>query len=675
METTTILYLLLAMLSSIAFSWFLYFYKRKDRLKVHLLLFSLRSFGIFAILLLIINPVIERNSVTNIRPKLTVLIDNSSSISFVNNEEKIRDLVGYFKNQRSLNNKYDVSYYSFDKELQVLDTLLFLGKQTNIHTSVNQAIRLHSKTNDPIVVVTDGNQTIGNSYQFITTEKNIYPVIVGDTLPNNDVRIEQVNVNKYSYLKNKFPVEIRVFYDGDAAVNTNVAIQHNGKTIYKKNLSLSKSNNSETIETTIESSREGVQYYTVKASRIGNEKNTTNNKKSFSVDVLKEQTNILLLTSFYHPDLGAIKKSIEVNKQRKVVIKNINNNNIQLKDYQLVMLYQPNDRFKKSFDTIFASDMNYFVITGTQTNWNFLNEIQPDYYKTSIRKNEYYHPVFNNAYVTFKQEDIGFELFPALQDVFGTISISGNHDALLFQKIAGISTQQPLLATFENAQQKRGVLFGEGIWKWRAASFSNSSSFQDFDYFISKIIQYIASNKKRERLSLRYENSYSSGNPVVIDAFYVDKNYQFDPRATLQLQITNSQTKISQQHLFSLRNNTFETIIDELQPGTYDFVVRVENQSIRKTGRFVVEEFQIEQQYTKANTKHLNQLANRTQGKSYFIDKKEQLVQDLLIDNRYVIRQKVEIKNESLIEWEYVLTLILFVFGVEWFVRKYYGMI
>ncbi len=138
-------------------------------------------------------------------------------------------------------------------------------------------------------------------------------------------------------------------------------------------------------------------------------------------------------------------------------------------------------------------------------------------------------------FLTFGQKEISFESFPPLDDLFGNINMTSKFDALLFQNIAGFKTQTPLLATFETDTQKSVVLFGEGIWKWRASSFLNTGSFQDFDAFLANLIQYLASTKKRERLSLNYDALYPANTPIAINAFYVDKNYQFDVRAKLNL--------------------------------------------------------------------------------------------------------------------------------------------
>jgi len=673
LQTTTIIYIIIALLASSAISWFLYFYKQKEQRKIDYLLFGLRAISIFLLLLLLINPSIERKEITNEKPILSVLVDNSLSIQHFQKETEVGELLNQIRTDNSLQAKFDVQYFQFGEQLKILDSLNFKENQTNIYKAINGVEALQKNVIAPIVLISDGNQTNGNMYPFIETNKNTFPIVVGDTIAQSDVRIAQLNVNKYSYLKNKFPVEIRALYEGTKNSTTQLSIAYKGKTIYKKNLLFSADNNVQTITTNIESTQEGIQYYKASLTNIEGEQNIENNTKSFSVEVLNEQTTILLLTSVLHPDIGALKKSIETNKQRSVTVQQINNFKGNINDYQLVILYQPTIDFKKVFDEIHKNNSNYFVITGTQTNWNFLSEMQSNYYKNSINQSEEYGAIFNNGFLTFGQEDISFESFSPLKDAFGRLTLNSKFDVLLFQNIAGIRTETPLLATFENTNQKSAVLLGEGIWKWRATSFINSSSFEDFDGFISNLVQYLASTKKRERLSLSYEKLFSANIPITISAFYVDKNYQFDARANLNLKVTNSTTNRSQNIPFSLQNNSFEAVVEELPPGDYQFIVTIENQTIGKLGQFKITSYQIEEQFTKANQKELELLAANTNGRVYYSSTSLQLLSDLVSDNRYTILQKSKTINQQLIDWKFVLWLAILFLAIEWFIRKYIG--
>ena len=675
MQTTTIIYIIIALLFSSAISWFLYFYKQKEKRSIDFVLFGLRAISVFLLLLLLINPTIERNEITNEKPILSVLVDNSLSIQHFNKENVVSAVVNDFKSNTSLLDKFTLQFYQFGNSLNGLDSLRFSENQTNIYKALNGVEALQKNVTSPVVLISDGNQTTGKLYPYISTEKNVFPIVIGDTLAQTDIRISQLNVNKYSYLKNKFPVEITVLYEGNTSVSSQLVIEYKGKPIYRKNLAFNADKNVKTITTTINATKEGIHYYKAVVRPFTSEKNVENNEKTFSVEVLNEQTKILLLTSVLHPDLGAFKKSIETNKQRSITIKNVEEFKENIKAYQLVLLYQPTIAFQSVFEKIQKEESNYFVITGDHTNWNFLNEMQPDYYKNSINQTEEYGAIFNNGFLTFGQKNISFESFSPLKDAFGKITMKTKFDALLYQNISGIETQTPLLATFEKGNQKSAVLFGEGIWKWRANSFINTSSFQDFDAFLGNLIQYLASTKKRDRLSLNYEKLHTANTPISIAAFYVDKNYQFDARAILNLNLRNTDTNVRQNIPFSRQNNSFEAIIENLPSGNYQFDVRVANQSIKRSGQFKITTYQIEEQFTKANQLALSLLASNTNGKLYFETTSNELIRDLIADKRYVTIQKSKTIQQYLIEWKLLLFLAVFFFSVEWFIRKYIGKI
>ncbi len=675
MQTTTIIYISIALLSSSAISWFLYFYKQKERRSIDYLLFGLRAISIFLLLLLLINPTIERKEITNEKPILSILVDNSLSIKHFNKESVVTEIANNFTSNASLLDKFNVQLYQFGNSLDVLDSLHFLENQTNIYKAINGVEAQQKRVIAPVVLISDGNQTSGNLYPYIATKKNVFPIVIGDTLAQTDVRISQLNVNRYSYLKNKFPVEITVLYEGNKSVSSQLVISYKGKPIYRRKLTFNADKNVQTITTTIPAVTEGIQYYTASVHRIEGEKNVENNAKTFSVEVLNEQTKILLLTSVLHPDLGAFKKAIETNKQRSITIQHVKEFTGNIAEYQLVLLYQPSIDFQSVFEKIQKEKSNYFVISGANTNWNFLNEMQSNYYKNSINQTEEYGAIFNNGFLTFGQKDISFQSFSPLKDAFGKITLKTKFDALLNQNISGIETQTPLLATFENGNQKSAVLFGEGIWKWRASSYRNTNSFQDFDAFLGNLVQYLASTKKRDRLRLTYEKLYTANTPISISAFYVDKNYQFDGRAALHVSLRNTDTNVRQNVPFSLQKNSFEAILEELPPGNYQFDVTVGNQAIKRSGQFKITNYQIEEQFTKANQEKLSLLASNTNGKLYYETNFNELVQNLIADKRYATIQKSNTIQQYLIEWKLLLFLAIFFFSVEWFIRKYIGKI
>src|SRR5690606_40109852 len=108
---------------------------------------------------------------------------------------------------------------------------------------------------------------------------------------------------------------------------------------------------------------------------------------------------------------------------------------------------------------------------------------------------------------------------------------------MLFQRIEGIATEIQLLAVDENSNRKSGVLFGEDIWKWRSQAFIDTGSFEEFDNFMSKLVQYLASTQKRDRLTFEAEAVYLENETILITARYFDQIYVFNHGGELEIDV------------------------------------------------------------------------------------------------------------------------------------------
>lgn len=673
MQTTTIIYIVLALLLSVSIAFFQYYYKAKSKVKINILLFFLKTISLFLLILLLINPIIKKTTLENAKPVLSVLVDNSKSIPFFKEDKNVTAFLQEIKDDKNINEKFDIKKFTFGNKLNNLDSLSFNNNETNISEAINSVNELYKNKIAPIILLTDGNQTIGNDYEFINSNQKIYPIVFGDTVQYKDLKITQLNVNKYSYIKNKFPVEVLLNYEGKENVTSQFSIYKKGKVVFSKRVQFSSTETSKTIITNLTSNEEGLQYYSASIRKIEGEKNIKNNTKNFSVEVIDEQTKVLILYSVIHPDIGALKKAIESNKQRSVDFYHVSNSKININDYQLVVLYNPNNYFNKILNELKLKNSNYFLIFGANTDWNFINKQQLGATKNAINQTENYGAFLNTSFLTYLQKDINFNEFPPLKDIFGEVVILKEHQVLLYQNINGLKTKQPLLATFEINNQKSAMLFGEGLWKWRAASFLNTNSFEEFDKFIGNLIQYLASNKKRNRLEVNAENLYPANSTINLSAFYTDKNYKFDARASLEISITNNETKKVTKFPFSLINNSYQTEIENLTSGNYSYKVSVVGQNISKYGKFKITDYQIEEQFTNANSKKLLKLANKTGGKQYYKDEVELLKKELFENENFYTTQKSIIKEQNLIDWKWVLFIIIGLLSVEWFIRKYYG--
>lgn len=626
-------------------------------------------------MLVLLNPSITKESIINQKAKLSVLVDNSSSITFFKKDSLVHAILQNFKTHKKLNKRFDINYYSFGNLFQQSDSFSFDENQTDISMPLERISKIQKNASNAIVLLSDGNQTIGNDYQYTSLKDPVFPIIIGDTTEYQDVKIAQINVNRYSFINNQFPVESILQYEGTQTIKLRYSLENNGKIIFSKRINFSEKNNSHILKTFIKATKEGTNFFTSKVEYLENEKNIVNNSKNFSVEVIDKQSEVLLISSFYHPDLGALKKAIESDKQRKVTIKIVDNKNIQLNKYQLVVLYQPNNKFNIIIDQLNSSKSSFMLITGSKTDWLFLNNKSLGINKKNINQLENYSARFYNGFLNFSQKNIGFENFPPMIDYYGETTVSIPHQTLLYQSINGFSSQNPLLATANHNNQKKVFLFGEGIWKWRSSSFLKNNSFQYFDEFIGNLVQYASNKKIRNRLDLDITPYYNANSSIQIGAFYVDENYQFDDRATLLFTIKNKDSKNKKIFPFSLSGTSYQLELTSLEAGEYEYTIEVDGQNISKKGTFKVKEFLVEEQFTNANSSKLELLAQKTTGKLYFEDKHRLVINDLVTDNRFSTIQKSKKSIDKLVNWQWIMLLIIGLLSLEWFIRKYIGKI
>ena len=677
MQTQTIIYIILAIVLALAVALFQYIYKSKKRGKTYWGLAILRFFTVFSILLLLINPKFESLSYYNEKPKLVVAVDNSESVTYLKQDAKANTLINQLKSNKELNAHFDLEFYRFGKELVASDSLAYDEKQSNLAMVFDRLSEVYTNSVAPTLFISDGNQTYGSDYTYAIKKHKqaVFPVILGDTTTFADLKLQQLNVNRYAFLKNKFPVEIIATYNGNVSVNTTLRITSGNATVFSSPMRFSKANSSKIINVTLSANRVGIGSYTAELIPLENEKNKVNNIKNFAVEVIDQKTKVAIVSEIIHPDLGTLKKAIESNEQRQADIVSVQEFLKQSNDYQLVIAYQPTNNFRSIFEEIDRLKLNKIVIAGNSTNWSVLNTIQSNYKQQVTNQTEEFQPALNKNYGTFIVDNLNFSDFPPLNSEFGELKFSVPFETILYKTINGTQLNEPLLATFEFDERREALLLGDGLWRWRAQVYVEEGAFNSFDNFIGKLIQYLSTSKKRSRLNVNYESFYNGSDNVMISAQYFNKNYEFDAKSNLEITLKNKETEAITTVPFVLNNANYEVDLSTLQAGDYTFTVNVSSENISKSGELKILDYNVEQQFLNADVDKLKALATSSNGKAYFIDQVSLLIPDLLADSRFAIVQKSVKKTVPLIDLKYLLALILLFLTAEWFIRKYNGLI
>ncbi|MDH3698875.1 MAG: VWA domain-containing protein [Flavobacteriaceae bacterium] len=677
MPGSNFIMILLGAVLALLLAWWHYLPRPNRKSTLYRALAFLRFLSLFGLILLLINPKFTKTTYDLEKALLTILVDNSSSMIATDSANTHRELTRRLTENKELQDRFTVSAMVFGEEMRPLDSLSFTDQATNISDPLQSLKDVSIGNNTVTVLVSDGNQTLGQDYEFMRhkPEQRIFPVVVGDTTTYEDLRLDRVNMNNYAYLKNTFPIEIFASYTGDGNRNSVLRISMNGQTRFQQNLSFTQETDAVQVTAKLEAQTTGLQDVRVSLSSFENERNVYNNSRQLSLEVIDEKTKIVIVSSLVHPDLGSLKSAIEQNEQREVTITSPIAPKSSWEDADLLILYQPDRAFTPVYEVLKKESISTMTIIGLRTDWSFLNSVQNIYSMSSYGQAEEIFPDLNASFSIFDVSTLDINEFPPLDFELGEITIIADYETLLDQKVKGVVLDEPMLVTIRGEDRNEAILFGENSWKWRVQSFRNEGDFRSYDAFIAQLIRFLDLKKRANRLTLEYDKSYEGVNAAEIVARYFNETMAFEGNASLKLFIKTREETSYREFPMLLRNGYFGLSINDFPAGDYEFTVRVEGTDIARSGSFKILDFDVEKQLVSSNYKKMERLANASGGILFFADQLDQLIDDLSSRNEFLPVQKSNQNVVPLIDFRILLAAIAICLASEWFLRKYNGLI
>lgn len=670
--------IIVSIILSVGLAYGQYLFKQKQKNKITYLLFALRSLVWFSVFLLLFNVRCEQKSITEIKPILPVYIDQSASVAYVEGENDAQNAIRELKNNKALNAQFDVQYFVFDQEVLPLneDELPnFTGKHSRLDRIALHQRKVFTAKKFPSLLITDGNQTQGEDFAYSFPAHNpVFSLVLGDTTPVWDSRIRLVNANKFAFLKNKFPIEVSISYNGTDAFATELLVKSKDKVIAKESVQFSNTMPAMTKTFMVTAEHLGLQTYEIELKPRKDEKNTTNNRKIVAVEVIDQRTEIALVSTLTHPDMGAIKQALSRNKQRQITEGNPSKFQ-DISKTDVFIFYQPDRTCETLLREVIKQNKNFWVISGTHTDINWLSSITGDFTVKSVPQNEEYLPIYQSGFQAFQWEGSTLANLPPLNHPFGSIQPKKNIQTIFESKIRNTPTEQPLWTFSEEGTHRRAYLFGQDIWRWRLHFYKNNGSFELFDQLIDKSIQFLATQPKRSPLVVQHDTFFEEGETVQLQAQFYDKNFELDLNRRLELELISETGNYKRKFDFLRNTNGYTIQMDGLAAGTYQYAVREPESNTQRKGAFEIIAFDREKQQSGANLEALQTLANQTQAAVFHPSKVNDFVQTLLKSEKYPIIEKVATEQRELIHWIWLLVTIVSLLAIEWFVRKYYGML
>ncbi|GJM28769.1 MAG: hypothetical protein DHS20C17_14040 [Cyclobacteriaceae bacterium] len=583
-----------------------------------------------------------------------------------------------------VDNGYSVEYRTFNQTFENLveDSVDFGQMSSPLNRMISSVqIDYEGKNLTGMVLVSDGIHNQGLSPAHSLFKFPIYTVAAGDTIPQQDIRLKAIHYNKIAYQGNKFIIRAEILNDGFRSGNIEVSIRDGQRVLQSKTLQLSSPPQLLETDFELDATRKGLQDYTVSISPLEGEFTQNNNQRHAYIEIIEGSRNILLASKNPHPDIKAIKNAIESNQNYQLHLYIPGITTVEAESYDLLILHQISPQELQNIPVI-ANHLNTntprWTIVGSRSNLNRVNSENPTVSIRTINlQKDQVAPSLNDSFSKFQfsqQLQQTIERFNPVTVPFANYEVGGGAEVLLFQKVGNLVTANPLLLVTDDGSLKTALMIGEGMWQWRMQDYAMNQSFELFDELISKLIQYLSSNREKSRFKVYPVTLHFNANePAVLKTEVYNEIYEETYGHSIELAL-NGPDGYSETYSYvtSQGNNSYR--ISDLLPGVYTFQAStsIDGKPTISQGQFTITEMALEALNLTADFQLLRGLSAKSAGKFYLANQWESLTSDLITKKAQGVIFSEEI-FKPLIRWPWALIMLLALVTAEWFLRKYHG--
>lgn len=613
--------------------------------------------------------------------------DNSQSLALIDSSQKRAVELSVNGMLEKLEEKYEVETYLFgetvapgdwdlsDKRTNISDWLGFLSKNYR-HGNLGGS-----------VLISDGIFNLGGNpaYSLKQMTAPVFSVALGDTTPAIDLRVSFVDNNNIAYKGNQFPIKVGVISEKMKGKEYQLSLRQQGKVLASERVQATSDDFFSEHTFIVDAEQVGIQKYSISLSEIEGELSTNNNYQQTYVEVIDADKSILIAYDAPHPDVAALRKSIERNRNYKVDLWWASNkaNDYKVPDfeqYHLVMLHNlPSGRGVDWEEQLLDSRVSTLYFFDNSVQWPTLSrQLQGISIKPKSNATNEAYGLINKDFVGFSLNKVALEelvKFPPLRAAFAEVSFSAEHDVLLRQKIGSVATNYPLFAVSQDGTRKTGVFAATGIWRWFVYDYVENGNHELVDELINQSIQYLSTKEDKRRLRLaRNKFLFNENEDVVLAASFYDKNYQPALNGVLKATLKD-ENGTEYEFGFLQKGELFEMNAGQMEPGEYSYQIKASlgDDLHYLSGSFTVAQVNVELMQPKANHQVLFGIANQYGGKMYLTDQLSQLEQDLLANDKAFSLRHEKAEITELIHNKWLFFFILTLLSLEWIIRKYKG--
>jgi hypothetical protein len=649
--------------------------------RTNYILAALRTILVSILVYLLFGPVIRYFDNTLEKPKIIFHVDNSSSLKLISDSTQRQQWISTLDNITSELNAegIETATYTFDGATEN-NKITFNHTTSNLNQLLIEPKQEESGKNIVAsILLSDGIYNVGMDPSIASSSKPIYTIGIGDTLDKKDVRMIAAIHNKLAFKGNDFPILVELAQKGYNGATATVQLKQKGTVLESKKIIFSRSETQAPIEFKTSSDVVGIQHYVVEVIPLSGEFTTENNSQHVYIDIVDNKQKIIIAAPSPHPDIKAIVAALSIKENIEVSVFIPGITTYKPDNYSLIIFHHFPDGTstgKKEFDLLLANKAPKWYMVSNQTSIPPFNQTNP-LMQINVRsaQTDLVYGELNPAFDRFVMPAGLQELLqsaPPLQSYFGDYKLKQDGLSILFQRVGRVVTTKPLLSISTNKETM--VLAAEGIWQWRLHNQLTQQNTTTFDEFIQKCVQYISSqNDKRKFRVYPTVNDLQSGEHLYFEAELYNEIMERMYGTDIALQIKNETGKVFNfSFTTSIGNNRFE--VKGLNEGVYHYTASATlNGKLEKSaGEFIIRKTSLEALSIKADFNLLKTISAKSNGKFYFINQTNALIDELKNQKFKTIIRSKETLNE-IINLPWILLLLLALISGEWITRKLKG--
>ena len=688
-ESTYPLWLLLPLVAlAVIVVWWLYFRKRANDLlpvPVRIILGIIRGLVILITGILFISPWIRTVVRKEVKPVFIIARDNS--VSMMPARDSATTIAGrnaeMDRIKKALEENFTVSEYLFGEQARPGSDWIYSDPVTR-PDALFETVRALTRINDVagMMVVTDGVVTQGTGFPEAARDLPlpVYFLGTGDTTRVPDVSIGEVISNEWVRKNSVFQVRVYFKTEKWSEKSLKIKISGNQGLIDEQQIPV----NDQAVpfvDFEIQAPDEGSMNLTAEVVSGVPDKNRSNNTKSFRVDIIGNQAKILALYEAPHPDIGALDRAMNGLPQVSFEAMQVADFKVIPEECNLLIMHglpSVKNSVKAILTEAQARSLPALFIISATTDQTLFNQAASGLEVSSRRKEaETVQGTFSPVFSLFTLPE-GFpehlQVWPPLETWFETYSAELGSAPFLTQKIRRVELTDPLILIAKTDGVKKGIITGEGIWRWRMHEYLEFNDHEVFDELISRMVQYLIQDEREDRFVIGIPEELYEFSPIHLTARLQNPSLESVNQPDVNVIITDSAGRTSEYSMGRVAD-FYELDLNGFEAGEYQFIAETQlgQERFSKKGSMIIRERILEQKAPVAEYHDLRLVSYLTGG--YFCTEADagQLIRKLKEIKPGTATIRPEYKWYDLINLPWLLGVLALLLALEWFLRRWYG--